>query len=106
MALEIRRDDQAIAAGAAPLALAEALLLATRLQRQTASPPLIAITGNGEGISLRVRRLLDHPADVGPTPHSASPCTPVCAAGALLLAVWLGAVYGDTLLTLLPGVGR
>jgi len=106
LALEIRRDDEAIAAGASPIALAEAILLATRLQHEASSPPQAAITGNGEGLTLRVRRLLrdDIGASEGPMPGNRY--LPMYAAGALLTALWLGTVYGDALLTLVPGVRR
>ncbi len=105
LALELRRDEEAVMAGAAPIALAEGILLAARLQGRAYQGAAVGIAGDGSGIALRVRRLLD--GCVAPTssqPESAISLLVVVST--LVAAAVLGASFGDGVLAILPGVAR
>ncbi|HEY3452754.1 MAG TPA: hypothetical protein VGK67_40790 [Myxococcales bacterium] len=104
-ALEVRRDDEAVASGASPSALAESIVLAARLTGGVGAVGA-AVTGDGSGIALRVRRLLAR-QQTGPLASERSSSRVwVAVTVAALVAVWAGYCFGDPLLTLLPGVGR
>lgn len=107
LALELRRDDEAVAAGVAPVALAESILLAARLEQAQRGPCAIAaMTGDGSGLALRVRRLLaPHPVQL--TAARAPVAAPLYALASLVIAAGLlGAKLGEALLAVLPGVVR
>lgn len=106
LALEIRRDDEARAAGASPVTLAESILLAARLSSDTTPANAVArATGDG-AVALRVRRLIADRDAAGTQPvKRARPAYMVWCA-ALVAAGCVGALYGDALIGLLPGVGR
>ncbi len=106
LALEMCRDDEAIDSGATPTALAESILLAARLHSGCATLSRAAVTGSGEGLVLRVRRLLSKPAVSGDGTMPRQRLTGLWCYAAIAVAGWLGALYGDALLMLLPGVGR
>lgn len=106
LTLEMRRDDVAIDAGAAPTALAEGILLAARLHSGSVALPSAAVTGSGEGLALRVRRLLYNHAVSGEGTMPRQHMTWLWCCAAFAVAAWLGAFYGDSLLMLLPGIGR
>jgi len=102
LALEAQRDDEAVASGVAPEDLAEAILIAARLQR---GAPVTAanVLGAGDGIAWRVRRLLATDRSVVPVSHAAAmwiSCTAV-----VIAAVGLGISYGDAVVGSLPGIG-
>lgn len=106
LALEMRRDDEAVLGGASPTALAESIILAARLSRPWSARCTAGITGQGDGLALRVRRLLAD--EVGGRSIGVTlpwwirgSCVATVAASAAL-----GAVYGDAFLSLMPGVGR
>lgn len=104
-ALEMQRDDEAVLSGASPTALAESILLAAKLCTSRKAHPTAAITGQGDGLGLRVRRLLADQAARRPA------CPPwfwirtACLA-TIAVSAALGAAYGDAFLLLLPGVSR
>lgn len=107
LALEAHRDDEAVASGVSPTALAEGILLAARLHVESSGRPSAAITGAGGGLAIRVRRLLEDGtrgqtlAAPGQAPWFGRACW-----AAVALAAVLGARFGDLLLVFLPGVGR
>lgn len=105
LALEMRRDDEAIAAGADPTALAEAILVAARGVGGRVLSPGVEGAGDGSGVGHRVRRLLASPEVPGGQGHTASRvglalAVPVLS-GTLL---WLGFAFGEGILRALPGV--
>jgi len=65
-----------------------------------------AKTYPGTGVALRVRRLIgDHDVvDARPAKRAHPAYMVWCAA--LVAAGWVGTLYGDTIIGLLPGVGR
>jgi len=107
VSLELRRDDEALATGADPSALAEAILLAARQTAPTAAVQGAQVMGDGAGISHRVRRLLSR--DIQPPPgHTTTFRFGIwlaCSAS-FALPLWLGFAYGEAILTVLPGIGR
>ncbi len=106
LALEAQRDDEAVARGACPEDLAEAILTAARLHPGPEARLCANVTGSGEGIAWRVRRLLsvELPGRRGArrTPFwlIGSSCSVL-----VLGAVWLGLRYGEAFLGVLPGMG-
>lgn len=106
-ALEIQRDDDAVSTGVDPRVLAEAIVLAARQSNTSHSYQIANITGDGLGISYRVRRLLSLDARVRPQPYGAVRKAAVFAIGSCLgLALWLGNSYGEYILSLIPGIGK
>ncbi len=104
--LESQRDDEAIAAGANALDLADAVLTAARLQTGAPSDRCAAVAGAGRvGIAWRVRRLLA--ADRKAAPVSSRSAWYLLSAYGVAIAIgaWLGFAYGEVLLRALPGVG-
>jgi len=105
-ALELRRDEEALARGAQAHALAEAILLAARLT--TGARGIVAqARGDGAGLERRVRRLMerahDGPID-SPLPHTL--WRPLGAlAVSLTASLSLGVVYGEAVLGWLLRVG-
>jgi hypothetical protein len=105
--LEMQRDDEAVRDGACPIALAESLLLAAHLLHARSRSAAAGILGDGQALALRVRRLLAGEAGRcavrprGPVPHAVLGYVAV-----VVLAVWLGRMYGDQLLVMVPGVTR
>ncbi len=112
LALEARRDDEAVASGAEPIALAEAILLAARLStRDRARASLGAaaqIAGSGaEQLARRVRRLLDRSAAHDrPTQRERSGFAAPSMVALLAVFVSAGFLYGETVVAWLPGVIR
>lgn len=100
--LEVRRDDEAVARGACPVALAEGILLAAKLTHRTADPTCVRITGGGDRLAQRVRRLLD-PTAPGqrPAPSRNTGCWFLAQ---LIVAAALGGLQGEAVLRLIPGV--
>ncbi len=105
--LELVRDDDAIASGASPTALAESILLAARLEQGQPGMAGASVAGDGSGLEVRVRRLLSAEAG-GTTPRSSrlERVVRLACLVAIPAVVWLGVKYGDPVLALLPGVGR
>lgn len=102
-ALEMARDDEALAHGATPGGLASAILAAARLhgaRRRTAA----AVAGTERGLALRVRRLLR--GDAKPRVPSGGRRALALVCAALVAACWLGHAWGEVVLGVLPGVGR
>jgi Zn-dependent protease with chaperone function len=107
LAVEAQRDDEAIASGTAAPDLAKGILTAARLQLGSAPRLSAQVTGAGEGIAWRVRRLLGPRASSGVhAPSRTSWFVRTSSLALLLGAVWLGNSYGDGLLGVLPGVTR
>jgi hypothetical protein len=107
LALELRRDDEALASGVSPTALAESILLAARFRSGITTLPAAAITGTGtSGIALRIRRLLASDAGAPASGHDCARHVPLLCSVALVVAGLLGAWYGEQLLVVLPGVWR
>ena len=111
LALELKRDDEAILSGASATALAESLIVAAQLTANLREAgrfdgPSIAVgaIGPGEGLAVRVRRLLDAPAGRAPRRSVVVPSL-VCS-GTLVASVAFGIEYGDAFLLLIPGAGR
>jgi Zn-dependent protease with chaperone function len=105
-ALETERDDEAIRNGASPTALAESILLAARLDARAGAGPAARMTGDGHQLAFRVRRLLA--ADAASRAHATARGRRwfLVVPAALVGSLALGALYGDALLSLVPGVGR
>jgi len=106
LALEIQRDDEAVLGGASATALAESIILAAQLRRSSRAQPVAAITGQGDGLALRVRRLLANESGTRRARLSMSRWVRTSCLAAIAGAAMLGAAYGDAFLLLLPGVGR
>jgi Zn-dependent protease with chaperone function len=104
LALEIERDDEALAAGAAGEDLAEAILVAARLQVSPALQRWAGAAGGGAGIAWRVRRLLCREVSSVVSPPLPSWAALGSCAALLTAAVWLGIHYGDAILGRLPGI--
>ena len=105
LGLELRRDDEAIRAGASPTALAEGLLIAAELIRsESLGGAAAAMTGDGGGLALRVRRLLSNEAGARDGGREGT----WWGSWAVILGAFalLGAAYGDAFLLLLPGASR
>lgn len=109
LALEAARDDEAVSRGTDAGDLAEAILVAARLQRSNAVGVSASAAGAGEAISWRVRRLLSSTPLTTVPRHvhkTWAPWAPSVLAGLLVLvAIRLGVTYGDAVLRALPGVG-
>jgi len=107
LALEVQRDDEAVANGASPEDLAEAILTAARLHCAPTTRLHAGATGSGEGIAWRVRRLLSLEAHRGSTfsPRGVRGIRIICFV-LVVGAVWLGLAYGDAALGALPGMGQ
>ncbi len=105
-ALETERDDEAIRDGASPTALAESILLAARLDAGVGTTAAARIIGDGHQLALRVRRLLaaDAESRARAGAHGA-PRWSLLVPAALMASLTLGALYGDAILALVPGVG-
>lgn len=106
LALEIRRDDEAVLGGASATALAESILLAAKLRSFPSSQPTAAITGQHNGLALRVRRLLADQTRKRPVSVRRLYWIRTSYFTAIAVAAAAGIAYGDSLLLLLPGVGR
>jgi len=103
-ALELRRDDEAIAMGANPSALAEAILLVVRIGAPTAHQGA-QVTGDGFRLISRIRRLLS--GDIQPSSKTRSPAKLgiwILCALSFAVTLWLGFAHGQSLVPLLPGV--
>ena len=103
LALEVERDEEALARGADRGALAAAIVAAARLTSRSTGAA-VAAAGAEPGVAIRVRRLLrgdSHACVRRPRPWSFA----VIGASVLLMS-WLGHGWGDALLGILPGVGR
>ncbi|MEC7526397.1 MAG: M56 family metallopeptidase [Myxococcota bacterium] len=103
LALEVERDDEALARGATRGALAEAILAAARLTRGPTRTAVAAV-GSEPGVALRMRRLLGGGAR--PRVRDDRRWAPWVVGSGLLFVAWLGHGWGDALLAVLPGVGR
>lgn len=106
LALEIRRDEEAVAAGAAPLALAEAILLAARSSRSAGASAHAGICGGGEGLAYRMHRLMAYRESARRPRRAVFSWLPPGYYAALIVASVTGVLVGDRILTLLPGVVR
>lgn len=108
LALELRRDDEALAAGASPPALAESIVLAARLRCASRGRLQAAMTGAGDGLALRVRRLLALSPGYGSRARRRLHgfWTGLCCVAGIAAAGWLGVVFGDAVLGWLPGIQR
>lgn len=105
LALEAERDDEAVATGIAGEDLAEAILVAARLQRGEPTGLCAHAQGGGEGIAWRMRRLL---AVTSSNQRGARPSAwqvPAACATLLSAVLWLGVRFGDLVLPVLPGIG-
>lgn len=91
-ALEIARDDEAIAMGARPTDLANAILTCAAWNTEARSAGGVGITG--AALAARVRRLLDHTGDA-PLPLEPARAWPVVAIS-LVSAAIAGATFGET----------
>jgi hypothetical protein len=105
LSLEIERDQEAVSMGASPIDLAEAILVAARLE--CAGRPRLAaqISGAGDGIAIRVRRLMQFTDRVPRKRLSAGPWRMMILA-TLAVCAWAGLELGETILCLMPGVWR
>lgn len=104
VALEVERDEEALAAGADRGALAGAILAAAKLAGRGARGAAVASAGAEPGVAVRVRRLLRGERSA-PRPTSRRWSVVFLCTGALAMA-WLGHGWGDALLAVLPGIGR
>lgn len=104
-ALEVRRDEEAVAAGACPIALAEAILVAARLAPVEASGAVAPVAGQEPMLAHRVRRLLDRSA-MAPATRAGAVWPRMTWLALLAAGAWLGAVHGESVLAMLPGVIR
>jgi len=108
LALELRRDEEALALGVSPTDLAESIVLAARLSTPQAAGCMSAITGGGGGLAFRVQRLLD----AGPRSLAARPRPglvrrwTLLALGLACCFLWLGYAFGEATLAIMPGVLR
>ncbi len=104
LSIEVRCDDEAVRAGTSPLALAEALLAAARLQQ--GYPPAVAgVAGEPSHLEARVRRLLcEAPARHVPASSAAPWIGALASLAVLALAASAGMAWGDDLLGALPGL--
>jgi len=105
VALEAKRDDEAVSSGISGEALAEAILTAARLHRVGAVGVIANAHGAGEGVAWRVRRLL---ADAGGRSSSRARApwlAPLSCCALIAGALWLGIHFGDAVLGVLPGIG-
>ena len=108
LALELHRDEEAVGAGASPVELAEALLLAAQLGCPPSDLGCTAPLLRGpEDLELRVHRLLELGTALRPAREQQAPKH---IGGALLMLVlalellWLGWRHGEEILRMLPGV--
>jgi hypothetical protein len=102
-ALELLRDDEALAAGTSPTTLAESILLAARLHGRCATPAA-GICGEDGDIALRIRRLLADDVVVHESRETRASYTGLVCCFALCGASLLGAFYGELVLAVLPRV--
>jgi len=105
LALEADRDSSVLARGTDPTDLAEAIVIAARLQTTSRSPASASAAGAGDGIAWRVHRLLS--PDVATLP--ARPRSRLARrwwVALLFVALCLGLVYGETVMHALLGVAR
>lgn len=105
LALEADRDSAALAKGADPEDLAEAIVTAARLQCGPTPVAAAAITGTGDGISWRVHRLLS-PGAATPRRKPRPRLSRDAWIAALIGALCLGLVYGESVMHALFGVVR
>ncbi|NOZ87267.1 MAG: hypothetical protein GXP49_13570 [Deltaproteobacteria bacterium] len=107
LALEMRRDDEAVANGAGPMTLAEAIILAARLGNNFSIPRARA-AGSSREISARVQRLIEAKDPV--LHRDRARASHLTAPGALVIclgtSLWLGFIYGERLLAFFPGIIR
>ena len=97
--LELARDDDAIASGADPAALAHAIVTCAKLQGAGADDlrPAATLTRGANLLRRRVRRLLDEPARPGPQGEGRTRSRlPIVLVSALVASAVLGAVYGES----------
>lgn len=104
LALEAKRDDEALAAGVTGEDLAEAILSAARLHSRS-SMVCAHVAGSGAGIAWRVRRLLSSAHREPRRRPTVRLMVPVWCTGLLLTAAWLGLHHGEAFLGLLLGKG-
>jgi len=104
LALELRRDWEAVRAGASALDLSEAILAAARYGHTPTSPLAPGAEGGGRGIQIRIRRLLGEvePGTSGRwmVPQRLATCVAVLAAASGAA----GYHFGEAVLRTLPGV--
>lgn len=103
-ALELARDEDARRRGVDGTDLATALIVAARWSAGLPWGPVAAAVGAGSVLRLRISRLL------APLPVSSSPDTvgwrALAVAGVLLGCAVAGVLWGDVLITDLPGILR
>ena len=105
LVLEAERDGEAVASGACAADLAEAILIAARLQCRAASTLAANVAGGGDGVAWRVRRLLAPVPLRAPDAWTRTGWRACGSCTALILgAVWLGVMFGDAVLQRRPGV--
>lgn len=105
-ALEMRRDVEAVTAGASPLDLAAAIVSAARSGAGRAQAAAAHLTPRPSGVEARVRELLALPAEgPPPAPRALVRLVPLALSAAFLLAVLLGTHLGAVVLRALPGIG-
>jgi hypothetical protein len=105
LALEVERDDEAVAAGALSENLADAILAAARFHLARTMSLCARAEGAGEGVAWRVRRLI-----AGDLPSSTARKTgtwmvPAWCFALVTITIWLGVDYGDSMLAVLPDMG-
>lgn len=106
-ALEMRRDDEAIEAGASPLELAEGILLAARLGAgKPEGLPVASMAGDGESLTLRVHRLLRGGRRLEAQETARARWRGWIYLTMLAASAVMGLLHGDLVLGLIPGVSR
>lgn len=105
LALEVERDDEALANGANREDLAEAILTAIRLQSRHSYGPCAAVAGAKEHIAWRIRRLLANEGSSGSGRTNALLVTLLLCVMLTGAAIWLGIEIGEAALRCLPCVG-
>jgi hypothetical protein len=105
-ALELARDEEALAAGAEGSELADAILMSARLSQQLNQSPRPALTGEPAALKERIARLLDPPQIEGEdTPASAYAASLALAPG-LLFVLTLGVMSGEQVVRALFWLAR
>lgn len=103
-ALELARDEEALAAGTKGSELADAILISARLSQQFNPSLRPALAGEAAALNERIARLLDPPpieGEVAPARAWA-----VALPLALLVALTLGAVFGEQVIRALFWLAR
>lgn len=101
LALEVARDEEALAAGVEGLDLADAILASARFEQQVNLPPLAALTGESVALEQRIARLLAPPSANLEKAQAKTLGVLLMLAPTLLVAVVLGSTFGERVIRVL-----